>query len=111
MLLAGVNLRAFRFLRIIRSFCRVPGLKGVQTIVESLSQGTSQLMIVLMMLLFFVSALSVWAMAVFENSLKRRCVSVPQYEPKCASGFANGWSDTCALEPRLFPETVAISAG
>ena len=71
-----INLRAFRVLRIVRAFCRVPGLQGVQTLVESLSQGMTQLSIVVMMLFFFLSSLSVWAMAIFTKSMRRRCVVV-----------------------------------
>mmetsp|Transcript_3722 Transcript_3722/g.9015 ORF Transcript_3722/g.9015 Transcript_3722/m.9015 type:complete len:2275 (-) Transcript_3722:103-6927(-) len=93
--ITGVTMRPFRLLRVFRAITTIRAFSGIKTIIITLKQGLSQLVIVFAMLIFFCTCFAIFGMAVFQNSFSRRCVSLAHPVPMCSSDST--FSKSCNL--------------
>lgn len=111
----GVTLRPFRLLRVFRAITRIKTFAGIKSIILTLKQGLPQLSIVFAMLLFFMAAFSICGMAIYQNSFRRRCVSLAVPVPACSSDFSTGWAGRCDFrnisQTEIQPEGQIIISG
>jgi hypothetical protein len=84
-----------RLLRVFRAITRIKAFGGVKAIITTLFKGSGQILTVLAMLIFFMSAFAIAGMSIFGLSFRRRCVTIERAIPACTSDFDSGWGQTC----------------
>ena len=87
----------YRLLRVFRAITSIKAFGGVKAIITTLFKGSGQLLTVLAMLIFFMSAFAIAGMSIFGLSFRRRCVTIERAIPACTSDFDSGWGQTCNI--------------
>eukprot|EP00960_Hanusia_phi_P056924 763402-Hanusia_phi.AAC.1 len=89
-------LRSFRLLRLFKLLSRFEVLSYVKHIVTTLEVALFQLLTVCSILFFFMLTFSLLGMSAYQNSFKRRCVSMEYLSQPCQS-YSAPWSSACSL--------------
>ena len=108
--LPNFTLRPFRMLRFFRLICKIEMFSGIKNIIATLKEGLPQLMIIFLFLLLTLAAWIILCMAVYQKSMRRRCVTRAASIPVCSSDFSTDFNQSCNLTSDV-DKTLLVDAG
>ena len=104
---ALIPVHSLRFLRIFKSFSRLPGFSAGRALLMSLDKAVSQLLLVLALVLVFFLGFAAYGISSFQANFSQRCVYFERHVPSCASSQFGAWEPPC--DPRHWRAQVTDS--
>ena len=109
----SASLRASRLFRVFRPMSAMNYFLDLRLVLISLREGLFQILTVLLIMVLFITSLSVFGLAMYKTTYRRQCIWKTALVPNCASDFTTGWGATCkfATDVDSFSVTPSLVVG
>ena len=95
--LEGLTAKPFRLLRVVKQLVTMKTFASVRIVLDTLSGGSVQLFVVMLMFVFFLFIGGIFGMQILMYSFRSRCVTDSHLlnHTACSSDFSTDWKSTC----------------